>query len=105
MNMNLYDYLQRGEILTSHYLLTGELLSPEQVSDKERYFLPYLKVLKEKPVYPVVVGMPLQNTLSCADSKMKMNELLDLFGGDQYVMGCCSYVSNSNHDDDDDDDQ
>jgi len=84
---------KRGEILTSHFLETGEVLSPQQVSEQERYYLPYLKVKKEKPTFPIVVGMPLRNTLSCATNKNDILFYLDLFNQEQYVLSCCSYVN------------
>ena len=68
------------------------MFSPQQVSEQERYFLPYLKVKKEKPTFPIVVGMPLQNTLSCTTTKEDMLFFLSLFDREQYVLSCCSYV-------------
>ena len=77
--------------MNSHFLKTGEILSPEEVSKKERFYLPYLKV-KEASALPVVVGVPIQTTLSIASSRNECDELLNIFDDKKYVLSCCNYV-------------
>ena len=77
--------------MTSHYLRTGEILSPERVSEMERFYLPYLTVKPEnkKKLSHLVVGVPLKTTLSCASSEEEMNQYLSLLDGENYVVSSC----------------
>ena len=77
--------------MTSHYLRTGEILSPERVSEMERFYLPYLTVKSKTPgrLSHIVVGVPLKTTLSCASSEEEMNQYLSLFDDENYVVSSC----------------
>lgn len=83
-------YSQRGEIVTSHYLDSEEILPPETVASMERFYLPYLKVKGQG--IPIVVGTSLRTTLSRGKSMKEMREYLELFEGCNYVVSLCDYV-------------
>lgn len=80
--------------MISHYLKTAEIMSPQQVASMERYFIPYLKAKGSEKRIPVVVGVPIQTTLSIASSKEDCDSFLQLFGDRDYVLSVCKHVGN-----------
>ena len=86
-----FTHEKRGEIATSHFLQTGTVLDPETVAAMERFYLPYLKVRGDDT--PVIMGIPLRTTLSCAKSLGEVWSYLDLFADRNYVISFCDYVS------------
>ena len=86
-----FTHDKRGEIATSHFLQTGTVLGPETVAAMERFYPPYLKVRGDD--IPVIMGIPLRTTLSCAKSLKEVRSYLDLFADRNYVISFCDYVS------------
>ena len=72
------------------------MLPPPEVAKMERFYLPYLKV--KSPTFsgdlelPIVMGVPLETTLSASKTQVEMESYLDLFKNEKYVLSCCSYV-------------
>lgn len=78
--------------MTSHYLKTGEIISPQQVASLERYFIPYLKPKGSEKRIPIVVGVPIQTTLSIAPKKEDCDSYFQLFADRPYILSICEHV-------------
>lgn len=73
-----------------HYLRTEEVLSPQVIAERERYYLPYLDV-KGNPL-PIVMGVSFVASLSGCESTEEIKKRLHFFEDEQYVMSDCVCV-------------
>lgn len=73
-----------------HYLRMEEVLSPQVIAERERYYLPYLDV--KGNVLPIVMGVSFVASLSGCESTEEIKKRLHFFEDEQYVMSDCVCV-------------
>ena len=73
-----------------HYLRTEEVLSPQVIAERERYYLPYLDV--KGNALPIVMGVSFVASLSGCESTEEIKKRLHFFEDEQYVMSDCVCV-------------